>query len=199
MCSRPQGLKEPQGTKSTQLHLTHWGLLGSSHSSQGIFPNVSISWATPTHTSETLSRLNYFCSLQHKHSILSSSSPKCVSTCCFGPTAPGPLKNTTWQLPLHMPELLPAFTAAKPGCSQTESRALFPQDALVSVFQDSVLCKQHFSCPAIALLVAEKTGWPALGSADSQHRQRKTKWLFCSRAEERWEGSPLSGLPFLGL
>lgn len=42
--------------------------------------------------------------------------------------------NKNCPLPLHKPELLPALRAAKPGCSQPGSRALFPQEALLSPF-----------------------------------------------------------------
>lgn len=76
---------------------------------------------------------------------------------------------------LHLPQLLPEVTAAKPGCSQPETRALFPQDtgALASTFQDSLLCTQHFSCPLSTAFATQNTTWLALPSAHPKHRQRE--------------------------
>ncbi|RLV62287.1 hypothetical protein DV515_00019470, partial [Chloebia gouldiae] len=59
-------------------------------------------------------RLKAFTSFQDRLSSCSSYSPKCVSS-------PRPSTNTSCSLAFYLPQLLPALTAPKPGCSWPET------------------------------------------------------------------------------
>lgn len=95
------------------------------------------------------------------------------------------------------PQLPPAVSAAKPGCCQPESRALFPQEALVSTFQDSALCPQHFSCSLRTLWGDSRAQAGRLWAQQNPNsgRRRETQQLFCSHVQERWKGT----LPLVSL
>ena len=87
---------------------------------------------------------------------------------------------------------------SKPGCSQPETRALLPQDALASTLPGSVLCTQHFPGSHQALVHRAQPGRLCHQHTPSTGGGRSSRGCFAAMPKRDWKGAlPLVSLAWL--